>query len=93
MQTRVWGVVRFPSQQPQVNLMIENRREIANHIELLLMFTALGIKIQLKSIVLPLTSCLTLEDFRKHHIPVCNDKEEAVGLESHVECQKQHTLT
>lgn len=73
--------------------MIENRGEITNHIELLLMFTALGIRIQLKSIVLPLTSCLTLEDFRKHHIPGRKDKEAALGLESHVVCQKQHTLT
>lgn len=73
--------------------MIENRIEITNHIELLLMFIALGTKMQLETTMLTLTSCLTLEDFRKHQVPTHNDKEAALGLESHAECQKQHALT
>lgn len=44
----------------------ENRIEFTNHIELLLVFTALGTKMQLEATVLMLISCLTLEDFRKH---------------------------
>lgn len=66
----------------------ENRIEITNHIELLLMFTALGTKMQLKATVLMLISCLTLDDFRKHQILMHKDKEQALALESHVVCQK-----
>lgn len=64
--------------------------ESTNHIELLLMLTALGTKIELKAIVLLLASCLTLEDFRKPQILMHKDKEQA---ESHVVCQKKHALT
>lgn len=46
----------------------ENRIEFTNCIELLLIFTALGTKMQHEATVLMLISCLTLEDFKKHQI-------------------------
>lgn len=78
----------------------ENRREFTNHIEiiftnhmeLLLMFIALGTKVELKAIVLLLASCLTLEDLRKPQIVMHEDKEQALAVESHVVCQKQCAL-
>lgn len=69
----------------------ESRTGSTHRIELLLMFTALGTKMRVETIVLILISCLTLEDFRKHQILMHKDK--ALASESQAVCQKRRTLT